>query len=74
VTAVLDSLAAVGRKISRVRRRFGEDEQEAPPPLVKAALDNLREAAGKRLEGDADAEARIVDILARAASDVRKKS
>jgi DNA-binding PadR family transcriptional regulator len=72
VTAVLDRLAAVGRKIQRMRRRFGEDESETLPPLVKAALDNLRDAASKRLEGDAEAEARIVDILARAAADVRK--
>ena len=74
VTAVLDRLAAVGRKIARMRRRFGEDEQEARglPPLVRAALDNLREAARKRLEGDAEAEAKIVDVLARAAADVRR--
>jgi DNA-binding PadR family transcriptional regulator len=72
VTAVLDRLAAVGRKITRMRRRFGEDEPDTLPPLVRAALDNLREAAGKRLEGDADAEAKIVDILARAAADVRR--
>jgi hypothetical protein len=72
VTAVLDRLEAVGRRITRMRRHFGEDEGESMPPLVKAALDNLREATSKRLEGDADAEAKIVDILARAAADVRK--
>ena len=72
VTAVLDRLAAVGRRITRMRRRLGEDERGALPPLVKAALDNLREAASKRLEGDAEAEAKIVDILARAADDVRR--
>ena len=42
------------------------------PRLVDAALDNLREAAAKRLEGDADAEARVVEILARAATDLRR--
>jgi len=72
LSAVLDRLAAVGRKIQRMRRRFGEDEHETLPPLVRAALDNLREAAGKRLEGDAEAEAKIVDILARAAAEVRR--
>jgi DNA-binding PadR family transcriptional regulator len=72
VTAVLDRLAAVGRKITRMRRRHGEDEDETLPRLVKAAFDNLREAASKRLEGDAEAEAKIVDILARAAADVRR--
>ena len=69
---MLDRLAAVGRKIARMRRRFGEDESETLPPLVKAALDNLRDAASTRLEGDAEAEAKIVDILARAAADVRR--
>jgi DNA-binding PadR family transcriptional regulator len=73
VTAVLDRLAAVGRKITRMRRRFGEDEEETLPPLVKAALDNLREVARKELDSDAEAEAKIVDILARAAAEVRRK-
>ena len=44
----------------------------AGPPLVKAALDNLREVAIKQLEGDAEAEAKIVEILARAAGDLRR--
>jgi DNA-binding PadR family transcriptional regulator len=72
VTAVLERLAAVGQRITRMRRRLGEDERDSMPPLVKAALDNLRDATSKRLEGDADAEAKIVDILARAAAEVRK--
>jgi DNA-binding PadR family transcriptional regulator len=72
VDAVLERLAAVGRRITRMRRRFGEDEHEPLPRLVRAALDNLREAAGKRLEDDAEAEAKIVDILARAAADIRR--
>jgi hypothetical protein len=41
---------------------------------VGAALDNLRSAAVKRLEADdeaGDAETRIVEILARAAQDIR---
>jgi DNA-binding PadR family transcriptional regulator len=76
VDAVLERLAAVGRKIARMRRRFGEDERDdqrpGVPPLVKAAFDNLRETAVKRLEGDADAEAKIVDILARAAGEMKR--
>jgi hypothetical protein len=40
---------------------------------VSAALDNLRATAVKRLETeDEDAETRIVEILARAAQDIRK--
>ena len=76
VTAVLDRLAAVGRKFGRMRRHFDREEYREErsnvPPLVKAAFDNLRDAATKRLEGDAEADVKIVDILARAAADVRK--
>ena len=74
VDAVLERLSAIGEKISRMRRRFGGDEREANglPPLVRAALENLREVAAKRLESDEEAEARIVDVLARAAQELRK--
>jgi DNA-binding PadR family transcriptional regulator len=75
VDAVLERLEAWGEKITRMRRRFSgerEERQAAVPPLVKAALDNLREAAAARLEEDAEAEPRIVDILARAAQEVRR--
>ena len=76
VDAVLERLAAVGRKIARMRARFGEDERDEHrdrvPPLVKAALDNLREATRTRLAGDAEAEAKIVDILARAAGELKR--
>jgi hypothetical protein len=42
------------------------------PQLVDAALDNLRTTVVKRLETeDDDAETRIVEILARAAQDIR---
>lgn len=72
VDAVLERLAAVGE---RVRMRRGEeDEARGPrvPRLVRAALENLREVAAERLKGDADTEAKVVDILARAAADLRK--
>jgi hypothetical protein len=39
---------------------------------VQAALENLREVATKRLERDEDAEAKLVEILARAAQELRK--
>src|SRR6201987_3238200 len=45
VDAVLERLAAIGE---RMRRRFGDDEERrgaSVPPLVRAALDNLREVA-----------------------------
>jgi DNA-binding PadR family transcriptional regulator len=76
VDAVLERLAGIGNKIARMRRRFGgddaDDDRRRLPPLVRAALENLREVAGERLEGDADAEAKLVEILARAAQELKK--
>ena len=76
VDAVLSRLAAVGQRISRMRRRQEErdDERNAPvvPPLVRAALTNLREVAAKRLQEDVDAEPKVVDILARAAAELKR--
>jgi len=72
VDAVLERLEAVGE---RVRQRRGEDDDgRGPrvPRLVRAALDNLREVAAERLKGDADAEPKVVDVLARAAAELRK--
>jgi DNA-binding PadR family transcriptional regulator len=76
VDAVLDRLTAVGRRMMRMRRRFGEDDdsrRDPMPPLVKAALDNLREVAIKQLEDDAEAETKIVELLARAAAELKKR-
>lgn len=72
--AVLERLAAIGERAARWRRRSeGEDdERRRVPPLVKAAFDNLRTAVVERMEHDADAEARVVELLARAAMDLRK--
>jgi DNA-binding PadR family transcriptional regulator len=77
VDTVLERIAAIGNKLARVRRRFGGDDDEdrrggGLPPLVRAALENLREVAGARLEHDADAEAKLVEILARAAQELKK--
>jgi DNA-binding PadR family transcriptional regulator len=72
VDAVLERLAAIGE---RMRRRFGDDEERrgpSVPPLVRAALDNLREVAAERLATDAEAEAKVVEVLARAASELRR--
>src|ERR1700752_2079957 len=51
VDAVLDRLVAIGERVARRRERFGgDDERRAQvPPLVRAALDNLREVAAERL-------------------------
>src|SRR5579863_568168 len=64
---VLDRLSALGERINRWRRASREErgERRSLPPLVEAALDHLREAIAKKLEGDAEAEASLVEILAR---------
>jgi DNA-binding PadR family transcriptional regulator len=73
---ILHRLAAIGEKLARRRRAWEKHENEAKgvPQLVDAALDNLRAVALKRLETEdeaRDAETRIVEILARAAQDIR---
>jgi len=75
VDAVLDRLSALGERVNRWRQRVrGErGERGSLPPLTEAALEHLRETIGKRLEGDADAEAHLVEILARAAADLQRK-
>jgi DNA-binding PadR family transcriptional regulator len=77
VDAVLERLAAMGERVARMRRRFGDDDEDerrgaSVPRLVRAALENLREVAAKRLEDDAEAEAKVVEVLARAASELKK--
>jgi DNA-binding PadR family transcriptional regulator len=78
VDAVLDRLSAFGERVNRWRRhvrgeRGERGERGSLPPLAEAALDHLRETISKRLEGDADAEAHLVEILARAAADMQRK-
>ncbi|HWW34294.1 MAG TPA: PadR family transcriptional regulator [Xanthobacteraceae bacterium] len=78
VDAVLDRLSAFGERVNRWRRhvrgeRGDRGERGSLPPLTEAALDHLRETISKRLEGDADAEAHLVEILARAAADMQRK-
>jgi DNA-binding PadR family transcriptional regulator len=73
VDAVLERLAAIGERVTRMRRRFGDDdERQRLPPLVRAALENLGEIAATRLDADADAEAKLVEVLARAAAELKK--
>src|SRR5258708_38283652 len=75
VDTVLDRLTALGERINRWRRseRGERGNRRNLPPLVEAAFDHLRETVGKRLEGDADDEARLVEILARAAAELQRR-
>ena len=72
---VLDRLATIGERVARWRRMSGRDgdDRRAVPPLVEAALSNLRETAVTRIDADAQAEARVVEILARAALEMKKE-
>jgi DNA-binding PadR family transcriptional regulator len=89
VDAVLERMSAIGEKAKRIREHFARpeydderrgrrgrdrDDDDRLPPLVRAALDNLREVAEQLIEGDADAETKIVELLARAAQEMKKKS
>src|SRR5216683_660344 len=62
VDAVLARLAAIGEKVARMRRRFDseDDDRRGGSPLIRAAIENLREVAVKRLADDPDAEAKLV--------------
>ena len=73
--AVLERLAAVGAKIAGMRRRDREEESEddAMPRSVKGAFEDLREAARDLLGHDAEAKARIIDIIDRATGELRKR-
>ena len=74
VDAVLERLDAVGE---RMRSRRGEDEEDRGrgprvPRLVRAALEKLREDAADRLKDNGDTEAKVVEVLARAAAELKK--
>ena len=73
---VLDRLTAIGERVNRWRRAArGEREQRRSlPSLLEAAFDHLRETVGKRLENDAEAEAHLVEILARAAGEMQRRN
>src|ERR1700704_5430358 len=45
-----------GRRRGRGDRGRGDDDRESVPPLVRAALENLRDVAGKLIEADEEAE------------------
>jgi DNA-binding PadR family transcriptional regulator len=72
VDALLARLAAVGEKAARIRRHFERPEYQDLSPLVRAALDKVGEAAAKRLEGDPNADTKIVEMLLGIADQLRK--
>jgi DNA-binding PadR family transcriptional regulator len=79
VDAVLDRLGALGERVNRWRRaaeRGERDDRRTLPPLVEATIAHLRETIGKRLENDAEAEARVraADGLRSVGYDAAKES
>ena len=73
---VLDRLSAIGERANRWRRtaRSEREQRRTLSPLVEAAFDHLRETVGKRLQDDAEAEAHLVEILARAATEMQRRN
>lgn len=72
VEAIMDRLSAFGRRAAKMRKAFGLDsENHRLPQVVDAAISNLRETAGKRLEADEETETKIVEILMRAAREIK---
>jgi len=74
IKVVLDRLTALGERVGRWRRASRGEREDQLPPLVEAAFNHLRETVSKRLENDADAESRLVEILARAATELQQRS
>jgi DNA-binding PadR family transcriptional regulator len=73
VDAVLDRLSAIGERVKRWRRDTPDDSGTLPA-LVEAALNHLRQTLAKKLDDDAEAEAALVEILARTDAELRRRS
>ena len=74
--ALVGRLSEIGQKMSKFRRWVGGTE-DAPAPsglprLTTAAMEDLKDAVKARLAADPGSELRIVEILARAARDLRE--
>jgi DNA-binding PadR family transcriptional regulator len=74
VDAVLERLDAVGERMRSRRSDDDSDGRRGPrvPRLVQAALENLRDVAVERLKNNGDTEAKVVELLARAAAELKK--
>jgi DNA-binding PadR family transcriptional regulator len=73
VDAVMKRFEFIGERAQRIRERMGDDDARRNlPQLVRAAIDNLRDVAAKRLDADPDAEEKIVEALARVAGELRR--
>jgi DNA-binding PadR family transcriptional regulator len=74
VDAVMDRFAAIGAKVERHREREraearGDDDM---PRSIRGAFQDLSEAVREALRNDREAKGRIIDIIDRAASELKK--
>jgi len=70
--AIFKRLAAAGEKIARIRRQLGDDD-DSLPRSIKGAFQDLSEAVRELLRKDRDAKGRIIDVIDRAADELRQK-
>jgi DNA-binding PadR family transcriptional regulator len=72
--AVLERLAAIGEKVSRMRQRREAEErdQEAMPRSIRGAFMDLSEAVREVLRRDRDAKGRIIEVIDRAIAALRQ--
>jgi len=71
--ALIERLTAAGERMAQQREEMDDGRHGSRMPrLVRAAMENLRDVAVERLKNDADAEAKVVDVLARAAAELRR--
>jgi DNA-binding PadR family transcriptional regulator len=76
VDAVLERLKAAGERFGKMQRRAeGEDDERRGPrsKLIRAAMENLRDVVIEKMKDNPDAEAKLVEVLARAAQELRKQ-
>jgi DNA-binding PadR family transcriptional regulator len=86
VDAVMERLGTIGERAKRMREHFerpeydgrrGRERGDRDGPrltrMVRAALEDLRDEAGKRLEANADDEAKIVELLTQLTAKLRGK-
>jgi DNA-binding PadR family transcriptional regulator len=69
---VFKRLAAAGERIARIRRQLGDDD-DSLPRSIRGAFQDLSEAVRALLREDRDAKGRIIDVIDRAARELRQK-
>jgi DNA-binding PadR family transcriptional regulator len=72
--AVLDRLAAIGKKFSRMRHHREADirDDESMPRSIKGAFEDLSEAVHDLLKNNREAKGRIIEIIDRATAALRE--